>query len=1336
MPAKPDFGAGLKSALEAARRDLLDLGLRNPLLNYRLLRARGLEVTWEDPSEVFRLLVRDEKRMTFLPASVQPPVVNGNLLEQPEEAANRVTDLRLRTPYASAELQKRLLATYHAAHTSIEEQGVNTLYLALGMIRWMERDDTQKTHQAPLILVPVELERSDARDRFHLKYSGEEIGDNVSLAEKLKVEFGYKSFPELPDPEDLDVGRYFQQVARLVRREDKWGVDKDAIALGFFSFAKLLMYRDLDPSTWPDAKGLLGHDVLLRLLGESGFERDGSKYSNAQPLDDQVRDRPPMHVVDADSTQTLAILDAFDGHNMIIQGPPGTGKSQTIVNLISAAVSEGKRVLFVSEKMAALDVVKRRLDAVGVGGPCLELHSNRTNKKTILDQLKLTVFHCRNSAGSKAGVERLAELRDRLNAYCKAVNEPIGNSGETPCSAFGRMLETSRALRGVELPAFKIDAAAWSAAETATNRELVEKLQQRVARCGVPVKHPFWGCGLLVLLPTDSDDIARSTKAVLQKLGELIAVSESLATLCNVAPPASIGEAEAMAETAGYAATAPELGALDPANTNWMSREAEVTRIVQAGRSNHDLRRSYSGMLLPEAWGRNVSDLRRDVDEVGSRIWRFLSPAWRRLKRDVASLCVSRAPRDRAGMLGLLDVIIEASTSMHEVEECDRSLSTLFGPHWRALASDWDLLESQMAWIREAQRRVSAGSLARWCLTLDFRALDRRRLTQVASSAKRVAAEFDASVVEWARLLKMDRPLGLRDQPWSELRDRWGNQLARLDQLPGIAAFNQIAVECRKRGWAALLEIASDWEHAASHLVSLFERYRLSAVLQRAFMERPTLAAFNGTDHTNTVEDFRRLDLLGLEHNRALIAARHWQSMPAGGGSGELGVLWREFEKKRRHLPIRKLMESAGHAIQSIKPVFMMSPLSIANYLPPACLEFDIVIFDEASQVKPVDGLGAIVRGKQILVVGDSKQLPPTSFFDFLASADESDGDDGAATSDIESILGMFSARGAHQRMLQWHYRSRHESLISVSNHLFYDDRLVVFPSPTRERKSLGLVYRRLDNSWYDRSRTRTNPEEAKAVASAVMGHAREQLKMPGDQCHTLGVAAFSVAQMDAILEQVELLRRQDPSCEEFFGYPPHEPFFVKNLENVQGDERDVIFISIGYGRTLEGFLAMNFGPLNRPGGERRLNVLISRARRRCEVFTSLTADDIDTTRTPSAGVAALKTFLHYAQTGLIETSAPTGRPADSDFEEQVRRELSAHGYTVHAQVGCAGFFIDLAVVDPDQPGRYLLGIECDGASYHSARSARDRDRLRQNVLDGLGWCIYRIWPTDSQLRG
>ena len=382
------------------------------------------------------------------------------------------------------------------------------------------------------------------------------------------------------------------------------------------------------------------------------------------------------------------------------------------------------------------------------------------------------------------------------------------------------------------------------------------------------------------------------------------------------------------------------------------------------------------------------------------------------------------------------------------------------------------------------------------------------------------------------------------------------------------------------------------------------------------------------------------------------------------------------------------------------------------------------MVFDEASQVRPVDALGALMRADQAVVVGDSQQLPPTRFFDAVTQSE--DDDDENLTADIESILGLFRAQGAPDRMLRWHYRSRHESLIAVSNREFYENRLVVFPSPDSGREDLGLRYHHLPNTVYDRGRSRTNSKEAAEVARAVMSHARQSPKQ------TLGVAAFSSAQREAIQDELERLRRLDPSNEEFFNDHLEEPFFVKNLENVQGDERDVIFISVGYGKDSYGQVAMNFGPLSADGGERRLNVLITRAKLRCHVFTNLRAADIDLDRTSSRGARALKTFLSYAETGVLEDiEVESGREIYSPFQEAVSDKLRSLGHDVREEVATGGKFIDLAVVDPERPGRYVLGIECDGASYHSSRSARERDRLREKHLKDLGWRLHRIWSTD-----
>ena len=406
----------------------------------------------------------------------------------------------------------------------------------------------------------------------------------------------------------------------------------------------------------------------------------------------------------------------------------------------------------------------------------------------------------------------------------------------------------------------------------------------------------------------------------------------------------------------------------------------------------------------------------------------------------------------------------------------------------------------------------------------------------------------------------------------------------------------------------------------------------------------------------------------------------------------------------------------------------MMSPMSVAQYLEPGQLRFDVMITDEASQVQPVDALGAIARADQMVVVGDDKQLPPTSFFDALGRGGDDGNDDAEGvtpTGDLESILGLCKARGVPDAMLRWHYRSRHPSLIAVSNHEFYDDRLFVIPSPVADPEALGLRFEHVTEGHYDRGGSRTHDAEARRVAEAVMRHAREHTSV------TLGVGTFSVAQRDAVLDHLETLRRADPSAEGFFVEGGAEPFFVKNLENIQGDERDVVFISVGYGRDAAGKLTMNFGPVSSEGGERRLNVLITRAKLRCRVFSSITADDIDPRRASGQGPAALKAFLHYAQHGTRYEGQLAGGPHDSPFERAVAEAIRERGYAVEPQIGAAGFRVDLGVVDPDRPGRFLLGIECDGASYASARSARERDRARQAVLEMMGWTIHRVWSVD-----
>lgn len=491
------------------------------------------------------------------------------------------------------------------------------------------------------------------------------------------------------------------------------------------------------------------------------------------------------------------------------------------------------------------------------------------------------------------------------------------------------------------------------------------------------------------------------------------------------------------------------------------------------------------------------------------------------------------------------------------------------------------------------------------------------------------------------------------------------------------------------------------------------------------------LAFFNGRSHEDIQRNFALYDKrLKKLQSEAIAFQVDKSEVPYGYDAArvkdktDLALVKWECDKKTKHIPLRQLVKRAGKALLGLKPCFMMGPMSVSQYLEPGKLNFDLVIMDEASQIKPQDALGTIARGSQTIVVGDPKQLPPTSFFDRAIDEDRS-GDEALGVEESESILDatlpMFQAR-----RLRWHYRSQHESLISFSNHSFYDDDLILFPSPNKASEQFGVKYRRLKNGTFV---NRKNMEEIRVIADSVREHI---LSRPNE---SIGVVAMNSEQQQHIETAIETLSKQDIQFQQALtiNISEKEPLFVKNLENVQGDERDVILISMTYGPSeVGGRVYQRFGPINSDVGWRRLNVLFTRSKKRMHIFSSMDSDDIVVHETSSRGVIALRNFLRYCETGLLgRITGKTGKEPDSEFEVAVIRELNRAGFECEPQVGESGFYIDIAVLDPGRPGRYLMGIECDGATYHSAKSARDRDRLRQEILERLGWRIRRIWSTD-----
>lgn len=1592
--------------LESARTELLDLSARNRLLSMprSAKNAKTVEVVDEKGAETFRMLAVEQKVFTFLPGRVEETDeesatregIDGNIaspsLSQPDEEvdgagnAARHLDTKLQTRLTSKGLQKRLLDMFYDARTLEEEQGVNILFLAIGALKWVDPQNAANIRHAPLVLVPVSLERGNAGEKFKLRARPDDVAPNLSLEAYLDRVHGIR-LPAFDDTESFDYATYLDSIADAVTAKRGWEVLPDDITLGFFSFAKFLMYRDLDPENWPDSGRIVDRPLIRGLLAE-GFEGDSDMIPEEANIDRHIAPSDMLHIVDSDSSQTLVVHEVRQGRDMVVQGPPGTGKSQTIANIVASAVADGKTVLFVAEKMAALEVVKRRLDTTGVGDACLELHSNKANKRAVLEELRRT-WELGAPRGQEPGTlyERLVESRNRLNAHAQRMHTEHDASRLTPYDVIGQMIrlrQDGEKPNDIELEGVL----RWSPDDFVKRREVLGELVERLETIGLPASHPWRGVGLDVMLPTDVERMIDRISALQEHLGCFDRDQTALAETLRTEKATKLPETLRLVERAERLARAPDLNSEALANDIWKDLSS-VEAILSAGRAHAALRNELLPAFSPAAWRSDMAEARtafmqlpddfsgeafetaasletaltrmiesagtlsqllnrpaptslhgvQELAQIAERVanapdanaqvfaaslwddgveragdlvdtvvtlekaraateggflesaWdadlsseratlashgdgflRYFSGEWRRANRLVRSFLVrpdqsleetltlldalasgqaarkridveeefARAafldqwrgersssvplsaivewmrslrgigseprliasrnpdrrriatlaetldaqvtrtadlleklhaalrersdfafgpdraiemadlpsllnaiaricaadrasasimvniPNDVGERLRLLNRLAEEQEAANRLETLDETGRKAFGDQWDGIGSDWSALESAVAWVSENKgvRLLAAATQARSAPaeTAGTLEVERERLQQEIES---VVDRLQLDLNEAFGVPSID------DVTIADLEERLRLWTEGGEQLSNWVSYRDSAARAQALGCTDVVERLRDGRLASDKVVAAFEMAYFEAIYADMVRSEPELGRFDGTLHGRLARDFAEMDrerivAAGIE----VVRTHHRQIPPRDGGAvGPLGILRGEMQRKRGHMPIRKLMERAGPAVQALKPVLMMSPLSVAQFLTPGVMEFDLLVMDEASQIQPVDALGSVARAKQVVVVGDPKQLPPTAFFSKVTGGGDDDDDgDGARVADIESILGLFTARGLPMRMLRWHYRSKHQSLIAVSNRQFYESKLFIVPSPYTSEAGMGLRFHRISDGIFDAGGTRTNQIEAKAVAEAIVAHARSCPDL------SLGVAAFSAAQRRAILDHVELLRRDlDPTVENFFQAHPAEPFFVKNLENVQGDERDVIFISVGYGPTVPGGrVPMRFGPLGTEGGERRLNVLISRSKQRCEIFSSMTDEDIDPDfASTRKGVFAFRMFLHYARTGRLTMAESTGRDHDSVFEEQVAKALQERGYQVHRQVGIAGFFVDLTIADEDRPGRYLLGIECDGASYHDAKSARDRDRLRQSVLESHGWTIHRIWSTD-----
>lgn len=1320
----------IEKQLQAARQNLLDLTMRNRLLNFKPTNAKTIKVSEGVPSEIYDILVLQEKKMEFSPINKRKmPQVN------PEVADHR-NDRFLQTSLETDDLKKYLFKIYYQAQSVLEEQGYTILYLALGFLEWTESQNSIESRLAPLILIPVELERTKIDMSFKVVWTGEDIFTNISLQAKLLEQ--NISLPEFEMPEiKSDIDAYFKCVAKAISTKTKWRVLPD-IQLGFFSFMKFVMYKDLDSKSWPEGKSPATHPLITAIFDPLSTEQSISEFSENE-VDEKLNTRDLYHIMDADPSQIAVIEDVKAGRNLVVEGPPGTGKSQTIANIIAELLAAEKTVLFVSEKMAALEVVKSRLDQVGLGYFCLELHSRKSNKKDVLEELRRTI---ERSPPKPISIEnkfdKLDSHKSELNNYAKALREPFGEMGKSPFNLFcikeGALHHFDKVRK--PMPQIKFSN--------------VDKFQQKEWTCAIsalsdlaeilpavkPIeKNPWKGCEPSIVLPSDEREIETLINECKNSVIELEKAIEKLVEACEMQRPATFNEVINAISAAKVIAISKPIDRDVLRNPEWNEISETTKSLIQKVEDFQKQLPMINSNFKEHALEMDIDPLLKEYKELSAKFFiiRILSNRYRHLKREISSVYKNFPPKDSEGMIFDLTKLAEFKQLREEIQKANQTGRSLFGSHWRGENSDPQIMYSFSKWIVSFRQQLLNDVFNEKVVDKISTGISKEQIETAADNVDKTSKRFAEKRDFLAHRLGVNYEaiLGghVEDVPLKNYTSRFDLWKDGLSKLQRWAQFSNVRKTCLNTIARPVIEAIDTDILESEDIVPCFEGNLADDLLRCAFVERPILANFIGDLHEKNIKNFMDLDRELITQNRQRLTYLLYQNQPrlSGGASrnSEAGILLGEFSRKRRHMPIRKLMSLAGGLIQKIKPCFMMSPLSIAQFLDPKTARFDVIVFDEASQVKPEDALGALLRGNQATVIGDTRQLPPTNFFDHIIESDETeDPEIIAPVSDIESILHLCKI-SFPSKTLRWHYRSKHESLIAVSNQEFYDNRLVIYPSPINNVEHLGLKLIHLPTTVYDRGKSSVNRMEARIVAKAALEHYQ---KYPGK---SLGIGTFNIKQQQAIYEEVEQQIREHPEMEEFFKANQNEHFFVKNLETIQGDERDVIFLSIGFGFDEFKRLTHNFGPLNQDGGERRLNVLISRARERCVVFSNFKAGDLSIDANASFGLRALKVFLDYAENRKLHIIESKGEDTDSPFEDTVYEFLRDHGYDVRKQVGCGGYRVDIAIVSAKSPGRYILGIECDGAKYHSSPVARDRDRLRQQILEGLEWNLYRVWSTD-----
>lgn len=1290
-------------------RKLLDLSLRNMLINMRMTKAvvpllssdvSILEDALSDGEE-FRVMPRPSDML--IAGAVVLVEALGELGPFADFIALESKHKKLHSFYTEKELNSCLTKMYRSARTSMEENGASTLYLALGLLRWFESKKSATARYAPIVLVPIDIVRKSASKGYAMRMRDEDAQINITLLEFLKQQFDIQIHGLNPPPVDehgLDMPKIFAIIRRAVMNLPMWDV-VEAGFIGNFSFSQFVMWNDIHNNN-----AFLENNKIVHSLMMGAVDWDCT-------IPESVDMDEAYLPVTVDSSQLRAINMAAAGVSFVLHGPPGTGKSQTIAAMVANALTKGKTVLFVAEKMAALEVVQKRLAALGIQDFCLELHSNKATKKAVLDQMKrgLEISAWGTETDYDKKIQDIRKMRGELDAYAKAlhIKRPFGKSLRQLMDIYEMIPELNKSVR--------FDHAY---AGTLTESDLDHQVHslERLIAAGKGIGHPHEHPLIAVHKTEYSQRLKFDLQSVIHEYTDTLKKFQEDMTgfveMMEIQVPVTEDEWRNICNYARSIISAGEIPVFlrqaDNADREFVLPESYLVKQQAFAVKQADFLSKWNENFLRM----DMNSYREKYDQANKKFF-GKGKALSSLTAELQAFASFIVETDRIPVY-LTDVLFY----QQEVKEI-AALEAELPYEWKEILKDYSTAEALQGYKNRVKKqlqimsqfsdeicRLEATGILKSCIqkakTL-INDLDNVKKTE-AEATELLNLIFDGSEENWIESrLKLCFCI-----------------LENASSIKDWIVYQQFAAECRQRG---LGPVCDAYEAGLHHdeVMTVYLRSIYRTIILSVIEREPVLNGFTGIGFNEKIAQFKKLDqeFMNLTKDEMFYKLTHQlpTSYDSVEVSKELNILRRAISSNGRGLSIRTLFEHIPHILTRLCPCMLMSPISAAQYLRAKNDLFDIVIFDEASQLPTCKAVGVLARGKNAVIVGDPNQMPPTSFF-----AGNTVDEDNLDIEDLDSILDDCLALGMPSAYLHWHYRSRHESLIAFSNREFYENSMLTFPSVNDRERRVSLVK---PDGYFDRGKGRVNEGEAKAVVAEI----RRRYEDPELTNQTIGVVTFNISQQTLIEDLLQEEYQKDVAFDKWANVG-EETMFVKNLENVQGDERDVILFSIAFGPDAEGKLSLNFGPLNKNGGWKRLNVAVSRARSEMVVFTTMTADMIDLRRTKSKGVESLKDFLEFAGKGRLQGEyVETRVQKDQGIMEHICQAIMEGGYQYQKAVGHSKFKVDIAVINPYNPEEYLLGIMLDGESYRRSSNTKDREVAQISILNGLGWDLHRIWTMD-----